>query len=701
MVQSVVCLVLPIVAGVLILGSYAMGHVFDVEDFNATALTTKLFMDSLLQGDNPFWTSLLGLGLPQPFRISYIQHPLGVLFGVLPAVTAVKVLIIAQGIMAAVSVYLLGRRLLMPPAIASVCAFTFLLCSGSLQYLHIDDWFSSFTSFCFFPLIVLLIVQIGQEHEPTRARLLGVALGTIVGIFVATGLISYTFSIALIATVFALAQPAMILRRVGSLLIALVMTVLIASGIFWLLISELQWATGDVVRSSHHNPEVWQHIHGALGLAILALFDTTPFDALTQAVRAESLRTIGFGAVAAVAALAALFVDLGRSARPFKIAFVGAIGLMWLPPEVFGRVVTATWVFRDGVNLFGIILFGVLASRVLQGFGARGRLAVLGACALHVVWVTALALPLVARTAMFDPTDGPSRPTVAGLEHPGSLIEQLRTLAPPEDGRLVMSRDLADQVLRRRLFRDGVVANTLALHGYQVVSAWARGISTGALYPDMALLEGIVSATDGNLTDRAFLDVLGIATVLTWEGEAVDPSLQRRGTIETLDGRRIVVWHNPKAWPAAVALRHEPAIASPTKGASCGHDRFLCADFSSLHAAAAQRPVAESASSGGTIAIRIDPADEATVLLVNTWYRPAWRAVQTGADVFPLGGQLIGVRVPAGLSSITLQYCPTGLITCYLIGTLAIIVGAMVLMGLGLRRRQRVAPAPIAGRPLS
>lgn len=668
-------------ATVLVLGSYAIGYVPDAEDFNSTALTSSIFMETLFRGENPFWSPALGLGMPQPFRISLIQHPLGFLFGLLPTLIAVKVLVVLQGILGTAIVYILGRQLRMPPMIAGACACSYILCTSSLEFLHVDDFFSAFLSFCFYPAIILLFVLLDNEQSRGRALLLGVSLGTASGLLIATGLVSHVFSYVLVLGAFALARPKLLLRHALPFSIAALVCALIASGVAVLLVSELHRASQEAVRTVHANPGLWQQLHGVFSLNILSLFGSLPIDALTQAVLADSHRSIGFGAVAALAAAAALPVSLGRPARPFKVAFCAALIFLVLPAELNGNLITATWVFRDGVNLFGIVLFGLLASRLYEAQDGR-RMVVPAACVLQVLILTALALPLVIRTTSLGLQPDRVQGNTFMLQDGGPFLKQLSAIAPPGGGRLLMSPSLAEQVRQRRLFRDGIVGNSLSLFGYSLVTVWARGIATGALHPDLHLLEGIVGATDRNLVDKAFLDVLGIGTVLAWEGEAVASALERVGTIETAGGRPVAVWRNAGAWPAVVPLR--TAALEPFAGPdpSCGHDRFMCADLSPLHAAIGEDPVGPIEVAGGTISFAVEPAGTQRLFLVNTWYRPEWSAVDAGPAVLPVGGQLIGVLVPAGATSVTLRYLPSILMACYLIGTLVIVAGCVLTLSL-------------------
>ena len=68
-------------AVVVALLPFVLASVPDDEEFYATAMPMTLAYRALSDLNSPFWTPLLGLGVPQPFRISYLLHPLGPAFG--------------------------------------------------------------------------------------------------------------------------------------------------------------------------------------------------------------------------------------------------------------------------------------------------------------------------------------------------------------------------------------------------------------------------------------------------------------------------------------------------------------------------------------------------------------------------------------------------------------------------------------------
>ncbi len=651
-----------------LLSGYCFGALADAEDFNSTAVTTRLFFAALSRGENPFWTDLFGFGLPQPFRISLIQHPLGFLFALLQPLAAVKAIVAIQGVLGAVAVYALCRRFRMAPRIAGICVVSWALSWTSVEYLYYDDFFSAFLSWCLYPVVALAMVALAEESDSRRTLALGAALGTSAGLLIATGLISHVLSYLLVLAVFALAQAPALIKRWRAVFLAGALCAVIASGIVWLLVSEASRSSSDAARIMHLNPGPFQHLGSMFGLHFAEAIGRESVAEFSRVVLADPHRTIGFGPVAAIAALAAVPMRLGPGVFPVKAAFLAAVAFMLLPPAAYVNVISATWVFRDGVNLFGVLLFGLAMARLFERPALRR--AVVVASAAQMILVLTMSLPPWLR--MIDTARHPDRrPNLAVLAK-GDLALELRAVAGT-GGRILMSPAL--DIRRRSLFADGMVANTGALHGLRIVNVWARGIATGSLSPERALLEGNVAPPASNFADPAFLEVLAIRYVLSSDGEKAAPGLELIGAMPLRAGDRALVWRNAHPWPAVAEIAPEAGDRILPIRPMCEHDRFLCSDFTEARKALRSFPTGHVVQEGGRIRFRTAPASEDRTLLINSWYRPEWTSIDERVEVVPVFGQMLGVTLPAGAAEFTLAYRPIGLMAAYILGTLAIVAG--------------------------
>lgn len=663
---------------------YAIGYVNDVEDYNSTTLTSYLFADAVSKGLNPFWTDLLGLGMPQPFRISLIQHPLEWLFAVMRPLDAVKALVLLHGAAGTWMFYQLGLRLAMTRIAAATCAVSFAFCSSSVQYLFYDDHVSGFLSLAFYPFLVYLLVLLSETQDPRRARAIGAALGLAAGLFMATGLASHALTVFLVLAVFTFWPSDLAKRHAGPLALAAAVGALIASGVVWLLLSEMLRFSQDAARAEHPVPNLLQHLASALSLSYWS-FKPSEF---VRAVLADNHRNVAFGPIAMLAACWALFLPLGKIALRAKAAFLAAIVFLALPPAVYLEIISGTWVFRDGVNLFGLLLFGLVVSRYAADRRLWVRYAVVAACAAQIAFLTAAALPPWYRVAQngLKPDLRPNN--LSKLVEDGVFFGQLKRIAGGDLGRVLVSNQISDN--RRTgvsLWQNGLVVNTGAFHGVSVVNAYVRGIATSSLHPDLFLMEGKVDATDANIRSKPFLDVLGIRYVTAWSDEIVANGLLRAGTIDLGGPHSIAVWRNPDAWPAAVEVDPEAQVQTLRLDPACGHDRFLCSDFAPAASMFRGRPV-EVERQAGNIRFKPAPATGDRLYLVNSWYRPEWKAEDPRVQVVSLFGQLIGVKVPAEVMEVRLSYQPRLLLFLYAVSWATMLLSLLYVV-LSLERSAR------------
>jgi hypothetical protein len=651
-------------AGVLYL-PYALGGLLDNEDLNSTVLTTKLFVEGVAQGQSPFWTPLLGLGLPQPFRISHAQHPLALLYLVLDPVIVVRIFVAAHLLVGALGMWVLARLYHLQAAIAFVAVLSFLACTTTGQYLYHDDWPSNLVTWSFLP-VLLALTRLVLVSEGRAALTAGLALGLLAGFDIATGLFSYILTHAVIVAILLAVEWRAAARRLPALALAAVVALVIGAAVLLLLAGEWSLFSKDAARVQHEQPRLREQIWSTFLRPLWGLGLSRPPGSM-----AAGSRTIGFGTVFALLALVGLVWPRTTEAKRLALCLTLSILCLALPPGVFLGATTALWLFRDGVVLFGILLAG----QVLKSIPRR---LVLPALALQVL---ALALGVApdwsktlekARAVMTGRAVGQD-----ALVTPGPADAAIAAAMPHPEARVILAPVLYAE---RRTLRDiGIVDNALAFRGIAVVDTFARGIATSALSPDAGLMEGNVGSDAGMFRDRVALDVLGIGVVLARPGESVPNGLEAVSRLPA-PGGDVEVLRNPGAWAPAVFVRPDVPSDLPLR-AGCSHDRFLCRDMAGLADAREPGEIGVGKSHGRTV-LTFAPSPQPRTILLTDWYRPAWRITEGAGELFPVAGQLIGIRVPPGESRVVLEYRPRTLAAAYLTGTVVLWAGILVLAGL-------------------
>jgi hypothetical protein len=251
---------------------------------------------------------------------------------------------------------------------------------------------------------------------------------------------------------------------------------------------------------------------------------------------------------------------------------------------------------------------------------------------------------------------------------------------------MLMTPVVDEQIYDGQYLDSGFGVNALAYRDVTVVNGWFKGVSTDAIWPDERMFYGRIKIPSQLLPATATLNVLGIRYVLADANETVPSSLHRRGSVPFRQGQ-LVVYENVNAWPDAfvVAAAAEHLVAPPLDG--CGNNRLLCTDLTRLAEQRAPEQLLLS-TRDGRIDIRLFAAAAPRLLVASQMFRPDWSADSPGGSLATVrvAGGLLGVRIPAGVTAVTLRYRPAALIvsTTVAFGTIA----AAVLFLVVTRRRR-------------
>jgi hypothetical protein len=299
-------------------------------------------------------------------------------------------------------------------------------------------------------------------------------------------------------------------------------------------------------------------------------------------------------------------------------------------------------------------------------------------------------------------------------------------VAPP--GRLRVPTEAERAALRLRLETDQYRTvlqqepNTFpALIEPHIAAFWdlrlVEGYSTGLprRYEQLPWQEGVTTPHHMDLNSRTeipwhLLAALNVKYVVT-----VDQSLWYNpapgGPIPPLNPQQLEIKENPNpvAPRAFFAARVSPAGPKPRLA---GDDGERPAPPDPPIVDPREQSVAEGLtgertfSTNGTpaatfegdrVRVRFEPAQEERFLVLNERYYPGWRATVDGrpAEIYPTNIVMRGLIVPAGVSSVELQYVPF-LATATGIALLAVglVVTAAIWFGLWVTTRPKYVPPP-------
>jgi hypothetical protein len=655
----IVAIALAAAAPAILAAAFIIGSTPDEEELRWGVLATSLQLRALKDATLLTWTSTMGFGIPAPMVPNFHMHPMSPLMAIMSIAAWARTFYVVHTIIGAIGVWKLVRTLQLRPITAAACVFTFLLATPTQNYALSDLWPSHYLMWTSAPWLLLLAWRL-LEATGRELRRLSVLLGLIAGLVVANTHPGHVPVYAVIVVAVLVAQWRAIAARWPWLLVATAITAAIASP------NLVQLATERRV----FDPE----------LGIIKFPEPLPPSALWDVffrpyypsehpwqvdVVTSGTRTLFFGGPFALLALIGLLRFGGRHLGL-------AVGLVLTTVLLFTPFLPLTFVsrfhFRDPLILCASPLAGLAADWLFESRRTRVVASVL--LAAQVVLVALSAVPFI--DPMLEP-DARRAMWLHGGAGEGPAADRLLALMP-EPGRLGYSAQVDYEVSMFEGIPVGLDVNSLAYRGVPVVNGLFKGISTDVLWPDDRLFYGRIRLPRQLIESDEGLDVLGIRYVLANPGEAVAPGLRMHGSVPKSNGREMVLYENVDAPPGAIVISDQKGgLPQLAPYPDCVNDRLLCKDLSPL-ARLRHRDHVDIVRRGPHIQITVPAGTEPRMLVLAEMFRPEWKA-DGSLQTISVGPGLLGVRLPAGTTSVSLSYRSTPFVAASLLGW-TVLVGA-------------------------
>jgi hypothetical protein len=636
----------------------------DVEDFYTAVATTKMTIDSMAEGAWPFWNMDSMLGVPQPFRFHFITHPLSPLCRIGDCAEVLRGIAALHVLIGAVFTVLLVRRLTSDEIVAALAGFTFIFSSSIVQITYVDDWSTTAIRTSSLPVLIYSAYALLNTERPREALRWSLVLGGTAGFLLS---MSFPFAVFAATAAYLLVQPRATYLRWQWVLLAAAVGVLISAGHVYHLAEQYRLTPLHVGRDDHSEPSLSNYAWSTfLRPFPMPLVDPT-------------WRTVFFGGPLAIAAVAGLLTVKDAALRPFKLALLASVALMWVPEPWLFNLMTQRWGYRAGVNMFGM----VLGAFVIAQLRRRRRYAWLayGAMALQVGVLLAAFWPLWAGAvrAWRDPREMERGKRVKQVD---GVTGELVALEQAHPGRVAFAPNAYDLTRRFLLARDTLVPNQLQMSRVPSLYAETHGITTDSISPMQYAFIGMSPPTSTTVTTPATLNVLGVRYVIAMPDDKVWDGLRLVKT--AAHGVRIL--ENTEAWPEAFFVSNFPVVPLP-RLPKCDHDRFLCVDFAGGIERQPEPITIDRRRDGMTL--RFASSDRPRRIIVTQWYQPYWRVTDGAARLVRAGEEFVGLEIPPGEQTITIRYLPVLRATLFF-GGIVVEFGVLVLIAWLSRR-----PAPL------
>jgi hypothetical protein len=658
-----------------------IGH-SDEEEFRYAVMSAVLQGRAVLQGYYPFWTSLFGFGMPAPFFTDLSHHPLFLLIATKTgfAITLIYILHLFIG---AYGTWRLCLHLKIKKAIAMVCAVTFLLSSPTINYTFANFWITHLIGWASLPFMTLLAIKLLESTTRRETRIYVLSLAVCTGLTTLSSHPTIIFFDCLFIGLLAPGNWRLFMTHWRALLVTAGMVLVICSGKIFYTFQEYLQFSPDLASPRVSFNLGWNVLWG---LFLNPFFiPGTPFSRLAISEDMRS-RIISFGVIFTIAAvLAILFWKKVRTTKfSFFLPLFVFIVLYAFRPALLNSFASGPVDFYIPLVLMAIIFAG-LGLNWLAGQGHLFEVVAGLACMIQMIlliysvspyWNTDLALSKHVTT----------EDVLINVLRKPDFITNLINLIGKDDRRIILSHDLQTTIDSRDLMTRGLSTNSLPYDNLRLVNGIFKGISYAAFCPDPAKLYGAISAKEQscNFNNQAFLNIAGVKYALKYTDEKTLDSFKLVSVLGVdRKERPIGLFVNPQVWDDAVFMDEKAGSLYPCAGVgACDGDMFNT-DFSGAALLRrANHPPITVVYKPGEISLTLSPEKTDTTVMVDEYYQPDWRAYAQGSygekeiSTGPILKHFIGLKIPAGTTSVRMVYRPVARIVLEIISmaVLAILI---------------------------
>ncbi len=666
-----------------------------IEELYYSLYPLIIWAKHVLSGRIPLWFPDAALGVPWPIPHTMSHTPLMLLFGIMPVFQALSILVAVHIILQSYFTARLCTYFKLTPLITSVVLLSVLLASP-MEYLIVSDAPAVYMTWTLLPIILYAQIKILEANDLFNFLRYSSLLALIIGYGILNfhnGVMSvYLFAMAFVV----LFSPKAWLPRWYWFVFSGLLALGIGAEKIYILANELSYFGSMVERSQY---DYGQNLFSGLWMFFLKplvlteqLFSQNYIDILLQSNLVS--RSLTFDSPLCSILLVTYVIYYLAYKRnwpkisPLQKSLWLTVGVcivaQFIPKPFLPVFVSAAWNFRDPVILIGLLLAGVICEEWVRPnfkkfyFNSLLLIHVLSviSCAfffnygINLNQKSSRNLPGVYQNITDESVVFPVHEFIEkALELSEKSVEpQNQTKRVVYDGFSVF------QSFGGRLAKEGFCLNSLPLRGLQEVPYLCKGISVDSIHPAQSKPYGMIStlgfkrnrciknAYDWVQESPALLDLMGIRVVVGKDTESyLEHGLIRIGAVNpdvSIPSERIAVFANPHAFPRAFFVSdHE--VAKVKRHSRCGENdnSLTCMNVDSL--VQLTNPWADPVQVGendNQISLAFSPSEDTRTLLLNTMWRPEWRA--EGANIDSFYG-LIKLTVPPQTSTILLEYNPT------------------------------------------
>lgn len=637
----------------------------DTESLMSTIFSTVEFSKHLKSGEYLFWTSKLGFGMPQPFSQYLYYHPIVILLMLFPINVSLIIFYQFHLIIGIIFTWKLCREFEVSQSSSLLSTITFIGCSSSLNYVYSDFWPAVFLLWTMLPggLYLLHKLLISDRKKETNFYLICSALWFGVMLLNSHFGVFCTYSLSFL--IFVISYYKEILNKSIKLILLVIIVFVIGMSKMYYHYTEMAYFSQDLYRT--YIPYNLFSPKQLIGLIIGPLSWSSK---ATGLIIYPQPRVIWFGLSFLLFSLWGFFSSSikHKYKSHLSVLFFGSLLFIYIPKELFLKIIAWPIAFRDPICIAAIIFGGIALDQIKEKHTIIYKIAFRTqfiTVILFLLMFFALNLNLALVHLGIDNIPRfQNKNILAELTEKSDLVSWISSHINDENNRLYYSKR-AKELFSLKKFEARINRNNLAFFGINQVPGYFKGISNNVIYPDLKLMHGLIESEHEVIINQYLLDVCGINYVLAIPNETKAQDLREISRYRFNDGEEIAIYSNDDVSERALLFDKDISKLSLPKKSNCRHDKILCRDFSILKGSVSSAGVELNKINYG-LAINIQDSKKPKFLMVTELFRKEWSAFGSGLDVleeielevFPVIGGFIGVKLPPNITNVRLTYKP-------------------------------------------
>jgi len=685
----------------LVLLPFHFGDIPNIEGWNTAIFSNSEFSKGLYRGEYIVWSDKVGFGIPMPINPNQIHHPIIFLYNLLSPSLTLSIFYQIHMTIGAIAIWFLCVNFKVSKNISLVCAFTYLTCSTSADWIFLKFLPSEMFFWSMLPLVVLIqtkLLFVSSHKDKARYTLL---LALSYGFTILNAHPTFSILMGIIISIYFILFIKKTINLSWFLIVLPIATIIVASPKIYMIFSEYLLFSSELDRNSARlfADDNWLQVNFVHSLFLKpvfiphyeefksALIDgklSEIFHILQNQIAKKGFfefllenywhpylgsnlqeRDVFMGPVFAITAILAPIFYRKKMNSYSYVPFMGSVIffiMMFIVPDSILFYVGRDVFFRDGFFLFGIIASGIIFTKYYYK-DSRYRRYIKILILTHIVSILLTYYPtaysLISHERPFMQADQQSYP---GSYRDGwkkiEIIKELKNMGVSNHDRIIFDSE-AEKSLPSKLLT--AHQHYFAFNDLRQINASTKGIYLNDINNHNVIMEGRIFGDDKFLLDPNMLDIYGLNIIISSK-LSNDRNNSLIGTLFDKENKPFYVYRNKDAWSEVTFLPLDINKINFIKKPKCNEESAKCINLNEVKRIN-EIDLEFKRYANGKIVIDLPKKIGQGIIFISKMYRNSWRAFSDKIDhkVNKTLNGFMSISIDSEVDTITLEYFPKNL----------------------------------------